>query len=95
MEQFEKIYGKSPSATSFIDSSVPKKERIIKLRKNPALENRMKLLNIPIVDYPFSNITSIDIFTRTSDYAEDELMPEAVNEAVTMATEEFAKTFKG
>ncbi len=94
MAQLGKMYNRPPRVLVFIDSSVPRKERIVTLRKTVDVLNRLRANNIPIVDYPFSNTPPIDIFGKTAEYVEKELLNESISEVLTRANKEFTKTFR-
>ena len=73
-EQYIAMYSKRPFTQPF-DKTVPKKERIYLLKLNADV-NRRWASAYPkdgMVNYPFSNMSSVDIFTNANNYVQENM----------------------
>jgi hypothetical protein len=89
LEQLEQIYSRVPTMLDVFDSSVRKKDRIVKLRKTVDVQNRLRANNIPIVDFPFSNTPPLNIFNNAKERVDKELLEESIEKALSEANKEF------
>jgi hypothetical protein len=73
--QYEAMYGTPVVNRAPLDKFVPKKERIYIFRANDDLLGHAKELpnNLKLVEYPFSDTPSIDIFEEADRYVDSEM----------------------